>query len=92
MLAVRSDAQPTSVLSVNTEVDNTVTCYIMVYKSRFIIPALLNKFAQAVTFLPCVPEISGSNLSLQKFSSFSQAVQATADVMPSIRPQTPLFS
>jgi hypothetical protein len=58
----------------------------MVYNSRFITPALPNKFAQAVTLLPCVPEVSGSNLSLQKFSSFSQAVQATAKVMPSIRP------
>jgi pyoverdine/dityrosine biosynthesis protein Dit1 len=54
----------------------------MVYKSRFIIPALPNKFAQAVTLLLCVPDVSGSHLSLQKFSSFSQAVQATADVMP----------
>jgi hypothetical protein len=64
----------------------------MVYNSRFIIPALPNNFAQAVTLLPCVPEVSGSNLSLQKFSIFTQAVQATADVMPSVRPRMPLFS
>jgi hypothetical protein len=54
----------------------------MVYNSRFIIPALPNKFAQAVTLLSCVPEVSVSNLSLQKFLGFSQTVQATADVMP----------
>jgi hypothetical protein len=39
----------------------------MVSNSQFILPALPNKFAKAVTLLPCVPEVSGSNLSLQKF-------------------------
>jgi hypothetical protein len=82
MLGVRSVTQPTSVLWFNTKAGNTVTCCIMVYNSRFIIPTLPNKFARAVKLLLFVPEVCGSKLSLQKFSSFSQAVQATADIMP----------
>jgi hypothetical protein len=92
MLEVRSDTQSTFVLSVSTEVGNTVTCYIVVYSSQFIIPALPNKFAQAVMLLLCVPEVSGSNLSLQKFSSLSHSVQATADVMPYTESRMSLFS